>query len=254
MVEFCWYLIYWPFCINWTENLWRIHFVQQMHVLSGGRSRWQSLWWAVATSTQEAEPSPILYIVIKWPILYTWMEYLSCHYLGKWIADVLQPPETIHYFWCTASMSLAEQGSVTCRKYWSGQMEDRLVWGCSLEWGFCCGYWHSNIVAHQCLLCRNPLQLYLGFGTWKLKLRHWQIKGTTVAEETWFQNEPSVLAVFLLGMSCTAHQARRWSELRFPLSVWWLLWETMAFCSLGISGRALRWLLLPPISACWSER
>ena len=45
------------------------------------------------------------------------------------------------------------------------------------------------------------------------------IKGTTVAVETWFQNEPSVLAVFLLGMSCSAHGARRWSELRFPLSV-----------------------------------
>ena len=149
----------------WTENLWHIHFVQQMHVLSGGRSRWQSLWWVVATSTQEAEPSPILYIVIKWPILYTWMEYLSSHYFGEWIADVLQPPETIHYFRCTAGMSLAEQGSATCRKYWSGQMEDRLVWGCSLEWGSCCGYWYSNRVAHQCWLCRNPLQLYPGFGT-----------------------------------------------------------------------------------------
>ena len=39
------------------------------------------------------------------------------HYFGEWIAGVLQPPETIHYFRCTAGMSLAEQGSATCRKY-----------------------------------------------------------------------------------------------------------------------------------------
>ena len=117
-------------------------------------------------------------------------------------------------------------------------MEDMLGWGCSLEWSSCCGYWHSNEVAHQCWVYRKPLQLYPGVGTWKLILRHWQIKGTTVAVVMWFRNEPSMLAEFLLGMSCTAHGARRWSELISPLSVWWLLWETMAmaFCSLGISG------------------
>lgn len=55
------------------------------------------------------------------------MEYLSCLYLGEWIADVLQSPVTFsHYFRCTIGMSLAEQGSATYRKCCSGRMEDRL--------------------------------------------------------------------------------------------------------------------------------